>query len=167
MRTVSFCNSAITKPVVCARIVVEISSAWFVFNHTTPFSTKGLEKSLCGFPGTIFVQCENPVICEFRRFLLNSFVQTGLYFSNSDEDLSCFVLHAKTSSLSILVCSKWTKLITKPVSRMSRQVCSRLPFKLEKDHDLQFQSGSEKNKRSERHRNVCEHFKTKQVTHLE
>ncbi len=28
---------------------------------TTPFSTKGLEKSLCDFTGTIFVQCENPV----------------------------------------------------------------------------------------------------------
>ncbi len=33
----------------------------FLFNHTTPFSTKGLEKSLCDFTGTFFVQCENPV----------------------------------------------------------------------------------------------------------
>ncbi len=32
-----------------------------MFNHTTPFSTKGLEKSLCDFTGTIFVQWENPV----------------------------------------------------------------------------------------------------------
>ncbi len=34
----------------------------FLFNHTTPFLTKGLEKSLCDFTGTIFVQCENPVL---------------------------------------------------------------------------------------------------------
>ncbi len=33
----------------------------FLFNHTTPFSTKGLEKSLCDFTETILVQCENPV----------------------------------------------------------------------------------------------------------
>ncbi len=33
----------------------------FLFNHTAPFSTKGLKKSLCDFAGTTFVQCENPV----------------------------------------------------------------------------------------------------------
>ena len=33
----------------------------FLFNHTTPFSTKGLKKSLRDFTGTIFVSCENPV----------------------------------------------------------------------------------------------------------
>ncbi len=36
----------------------------FLFNHTTPFLTEGLEKSLCDFTGTIFVQCENPVSTE-------------------------------------------------------------------------------------------------------
>ncbi len=59
-----FCNSAITKPLVCARIVVEMGShptRRFLFNHTIPFLTKGLEKSLCNFTGTIFVQCENPI----------------------------------------------------------------------------------------------------------
>ena len=40
----------------------------FLFNHTTPFSTKGLEKSLCDFTGTIFVQCENPVRHLHPRF---------------------------------------------------------------------------------------------------
>ncbi len=58
-----FYNSAISKHVVQARIVVEMGSRptkRFLFNHTTPFSTKGLEKSLCDFTGTIFVQCENP-----------------------------------------------------------------------------------------------------------
>ncbi len=57
-------NSAITKPVECARNVVEMGShptKRFLFNHTTPFSTKGLEKSLCDSTGTIFVQCENHV----------------------------------------------------------------------------------------------------------
>ena len=51
-----------------ACIVVEMGShptKRFLFNHTTPFSTKGLEKSLCDFTGTIFVQCENP----FRKTL--------------------------------------------------------------------------------------------------
>ncbi len=33
----------------------------FLFNHTTHFS-KGLEKSKCDFTGTIFIQCENPVL---------------------------------------------------------------------------------------------------------
>ncbi len=33
----------------------------FLFNHTTPFSTKGLDKSLFDFTGTIIAQCENPV----------------------------------------------------------------------------------------------------------
>ncbi len=38
----------------------------FLFNHTNPFSTKGLEKSLCDFTGIIFVlQCENPVVSTF------------------------------------------------------------------------------------------------------
>ena len=53
-----FYNSAISKHVTRARIVVEMGShptKWFLFNHTTPFSTKGLEKSLCDFTGTIFV----------------------------------------------------------------------------------------------------------------
>ncbi len=60
----SFYKSAISKRVVRARIVVEMGShptKRFLFNHTTPFSTKGLKKSLCDFTGTIFVQCENPV----------------------------------------------------------------------------------------------------------
>ncbi len=59
-----FYNSAISEHVVQARIVVEMGShptKRFLFNHTTPFSTKGLKKSLCDFTGTIFVQCENPV----------------------------------------------------------------------------------------------------------
>ncbi len=58
----TFYNS---KHVVRARIVVEMGShptKGFLFNHSTPFSTKGLEKSLCDFTGTIFVQCENPVL---------------------------------------------------------------------------------------------------------
>ncbi len=32
------------------------------FNHTTAFSTKCLEKSLCNFTGTIFLQSENHVV---------------------------------------------------------------------------------------------------------
>ncbi len=59
-------NRLLCSPqVVRARIVVEMGShptKRFLFNHTTPFSTKGHEKSLCDFTGTIFVQCENPVI---------------------------------------------------------------------------------------------------------
>ena len=50
-----FYNSAISKHVVRARIVVEMGShptKRFLFNHTTPFLTKGLEKSLCDFTGT-------------------------------------------------------------------------------------------------------------------
>ncbi len=64
-----FYNSAITQPLVCARIEVEIGShltKWFLFNHTTLFSTRGLEKSLCNFTGTIVVQCENPVFGQIR-----------------------------------------------------------------------------------------------------
>ncbi len=60
-----FYNSAISKHVVRPRIVVEMGSRptkMVLFNHTTPFSTKGLEKSLCDFTGTVFVQCENPVL---------------------------------------------------------------------------------------------------------
>ncbi len=60
-----FYHSAITQPVVCACIMVEMGShlpKGFLFNHTTPFSTKGLEKSLCDFTGTIFVQCEKPKV---------------------------------------------------------------------------------------------------------
>ncbi len=36
---------------------------WFLFNHTTVFSTKGLEESLHDFTRTIFVpvQCGNPI----------------------------------------------------------------------------------------------------------
>ncbi len=52
------------KLVICARIVAEIGShptKRVLFNHTTPFSTKGLEKSQRELTGTIFVQCENPV----------------------------------------------------------------------------------------------------------
>ncbi len=59
-----FYCSAISKHVVRAGIVVEMGShprKRFLFNPRTPFSTKGLEKSLCDFTGTIFVQCENPV----------------------------------------------------------------------------------------------------------
>ncbi len=60
----SYCeciNSAITKPVICGN-VVEMGShiaKGFLFNHTTPFSTKDLEKSLCDFTGT---KCRNPVL---------------------------------------------------------------------------------------------------------
>ncbi len=60
-----FYNSAISKHVIRARIMVEMGShptKRFLFNHTTPFSAKGLEKSLCDFTGSIFVQCENSVI---------------------------------------------------------------------------------------------------------
>ncbi len=63
-----FYNFAISKHVVRARIVVETGShptKRFLFNHTTPFLTKGLEKSLCDFTGTIFVQCENPVLLTY------------------------------------------------------------------------------------------------------
>ncbi len=71
-RQTQFYHSAISEHVVRARIMVEIGShptKRFLFNHTTPFSTKGLEKSLCDFAGTIFVQCENPVIATgFSRF---------------------------------------------------------------------------------------------------
>ncbi len=48
----STCNSAISKHVVWARILVEMGShptKRFLFNHTTPFSTKDLEKSLCAW----------------------------------------------------------------------------------------------------------------------
>ncbi len=69
VRDTRFYNSAISKHVIRAHIVVEMGShptRRFLFNHTTPFSTKGLEKSLCDFTGTIFVQCENPVM-SWRR----------------------------------------------------------------------------------------------------
>ncbi len=62
-----FYHSAISKHVVRARIVVEMGSyptKRFLFNHTTFFSKKGLEKSLCDFTRTVFVQCENPVVSE-------------------------------------------------------------------------------------------------------
>ncbi len=65
-------SSAITKPDICARIVVEMGShltKGFLFNHTTPFSTKGLEKSLCDFTRTIFVQSENPVVWSGGLFV--------------------------------------------------------------------------------------------------
>ncbi len=65
-----FYNSAITKPDLCAHIMVEMGSHLtkkeFLFNHTTLFSTKGLEKSLYDFTGTIFAQCENLVIAQER-----------------------------------------------------------------------------------------------------
>ena len=56
--------SAIKKPGVGARIVVEMGShipKGFLFNDTTLFSTstKGMEKSLRDFTGNHF--CENPV----------------------------------------------------------------------------------------------------------
>ncbi len=35
----------------------------FMFIHTTPFLTKGFEKSLCNFVGTTFALCENPPRC--------------------------------------------------------------------------------------------------------
>ncbi len=71
----NFYNSAISKHAVRARIVVEMGShptKRFLFNHTTSFLTKGLEKLLCDFTGTIFVQCENPVFtnvdsCDRRK----------------------------------------------------------------------------------------------------
>ncbi len=42
---------------------------WFLFNHTTLFSRKGLKKSLCDSQGTIFEELENPVSpsCTRRR----------------------------------------------------------------------------------------------------
>ncbi len=40
----------------------------FLWNHTTLFSTKSLEKSLCDFTGTIFVQCGNPVLVHPGHF---------------------------------------------------------------------------------------------------
>ncbi len=63
--TLHFHNSAITKPVVCARMVVEMGS------HLTRmipgqshncFLNHRSQKSLCDFTGTIFEQCETPVI---------------------------------------------------------------------------------------------------------
>ena len=64
----TFYNSAITTPVVCAHIIVEMGSnlpKGFLFNHTTPFSTKGLEYSLCDFTGTNFCTVWEP--CLFRH----------------------------------------------------------------------------------------------------
>ncbi len=43
----------------------------------TPFLTKGLTKSLCDFTGTIFVQCENPVV-KTQHKSEDSRVSTGM-----------------------------------------------------------------------------------------
>ncbi len=49
----------------CARVVIEMGSHLIEMvpaqSHNSFLSTKGLEKSLCDFTGTIFVQCGNPV----------------------------------------------------------------------------------------------------------
>ena len=49
----------------------------FLFNHTTPFLIKGLEKSLCDFTGTIFVQCENPVLQHARHMQIPPWTACG------------------------------------------------------------------------------------------
>ena len=58
-------NSAITKLIVCTRMVVEVGCH---LTKMVPFQsiqnfflTKGFDKSSCDFTRTIFVQCENPV----------------------------------------------------------------------------------------------------------
>ncbi len=45
------------------------------FNHTTPFSTKSLKKSLCDFTGAIFVQC----LVGFVEVLLRNSPGTGQF----------------------------------------------------------------------------------------
>ncbi len=45
--------------------MVLASQEGYQFKHTTPFSTKNLEKSLCDLTETIFVQCENSVFLTF------------------------------------------------------------------------------------------------------
>ncbi len=39
---------------------------WFLFNHTTPFLTKGLEKSLCSFTGTTLPNMRNLSSIQFN-----------------------------------------------------------------------------------------------------
>ncbi len=95
-RSFLFYHSAISKHVVRAHIVVEMGShptKRFLFNHTTPFLTKGLEKSLCHFTGTVFVQCENPVFiptaCSCNNVLaLPTTVHAMVRFSNEHLTLS-------------------------------------------------------------------------------
>ncbi len=62
----------ITQHVVRAHVVVELGfhQKVFLFNLTTPFSTKGLEKSLCDFTATIFAQCENPIFVKVPGLFL-------------------------------------------------------------------------------------------------
>ncbi len=55
-----FCNSAITKPVVCACIVIEMGSHLTKWVPVRLISQPKVSE-LCGFTGTIFVQYENPV----------------------------------------------------------------------------------------------------------
>ncbi len=50
-----FYNCPITKPVVCARIVAEMGSHLPERVPVQSHNSKGLEKSLCDFTGTIFV----------------------------------------------------------------------------------------------------------------
>ncbi len=61
-----FYHAAVTEPLVRDLIVAKVSphtlQNWFLFNHTTLFSTKGLEKSLYDFTGTIFTAWVNPYI---------------------------------------------------------------------------------------------------------
>ncbi len=58
-------KSTVTEPLAGGRIVGEMGSHTvqkrFLFNHTTPFASKGLEKSLCDWRGTMLAQCEIPV----------------------------------------------------------------------------------------------------------
>ncbi len=92
VRESRFYNSAISKHVVRARIVVEMGShptKRLLFNHTTPFSTKGLEMSLCDFTGTIIVQCENPVIAQ-HQFMIDL---TGTQRSDNPQKLKFSLLH--------------------------------------------------------------------------
>ena len=60
-----FYNSVITNPVVCACIVIEMGShhqKWFLFHHTTLFSTKGLEKVTVLFHRNHFCSMGEPCL---------------------------------------------------------------------------------------------------------
>ena len=71
-------QAAVTEPLVRDLIVVEESSPTakksFLFNHTTLFSTKGLEESLHYFTIAIFVAWVNP---DFARSDVSSFPSTS------------------------------------------------------------------------------------------
>ncbi len=75
----------------CSQKWVPTEQNGFLFNHmcTTPFSTKGLKKSLCDFTGSIFVQCENPV----------GTLRLSLWFQRTRDPLSQVKNHSGASSV--------------------------------------------------------------------